>query len=368
MRAATLLLALALALPLFPAPLPAQPSASAAPPDTAPGFDVRQVADGVYAVIRREAPGLWFEANNVFIVGEHDVVVVDANFTPSATRQVLAALRRVTDRPVRYVVNTHWHDDHVTGNQVYADSFPGVEFIGHASARADMAGVGETNRRQAREGAPGLAARMRALVDSGKTFDGRAMTDEDRAGYRTTIALAERYAAEGGGVRIIPPTIEVDDRLVLRRGERTIEVLHLGGGHTGADLVVHLPREGVVVAGDLVVWPVPLVGSTSAPDAFRGSLERLLALRPRVIVPGHGPVMQGDAYARTVLGLLESLTRQTRAAKARGETLEEARRSVDLEEHRRLIAGDSPFRSFVFQAYVAGPGVEAAYREAPAAP
>ena len=267
MRAATLLVVLALAA----APLPAQSSASAAPSDTARGFDVREVAESVYAVVRREAPGLWFEANNVFIVNDDDVVVVDANFTPSSTRQVLAALRRVTDKPVRYVVNTHWHDDHVTGNQVYADFFPGVEFIGHASARADMAGVGETNRRQARQGAPGLAAQMRALVDSGKTFDGRAMTDEDRAGYRTTIALAERYALEAGGVRIIPPTLEVDDRLVLRRGERTIEVLHLGGGHTGADLVVHLPREGVVVAGDLVVWPVPLVGSTSAPDAFRGS-------------------------------------------------------------------------------------------------
>ncbi|HEX2201865.1 MAG TPA: MBL fold metallo-hydrolase, partial [Longimicrobium sp.] len=226
--------------------------------------------------------------------------------------------------------------------------------------------VGARNREQAKEGAPGLAARLRELVERGKDFEGGALDDEERAGYRTTIALAERYAAEADSLEVLPPTRTVDDRLTLRLGRRAVEVLHLGGGHTRADLVVHLPEEGVVIAGDLVVWPVPLVGSTSYPAAYAASLERLLALRPRVIVPGHGPVMRDDAHVRATLRLLRSLVAQTRAAVARGETLEEARRRVDLEPSRREIAGGSALRSFVFQSYVTGPGVAAAYREAKA--
>ncbi|HEX2205969.1 MAG TPA: MBL fold metallo-hydrolase, partial [Longimicrobium sp.] len=114
--------------------LPIALSAPSSPPDPA-GFDVERVADGVYAVVRREPAGLWFEANNAFVVGDDGVVVVDANFSVAATREVIAAIRRVTPKPVRYVVNTHWHDDHITGNRAYRDAFPGVEFVGHATAR-----------------------------------------------------------------------------------------------------------------------------------------------------------------------------------------------------------------------------------------
>lgn len=75
------------------------------------------------------------DANNVFIINDNDVVVVDANGAPGITREVVAALRKITSKPVRYVINTHWHDDHIRGNKVYRDAFPGVEFIGEDSLR-----------------------------------------------------------------------------------------------------------------------------------------------------------------------------------------------------------------------------------------
>lgn len=276
---------------------------------------------------------------------------------------MIAAIRRLTDRPVRYVVNTHWHDDHISGNQAYRDAFPSVAFVGHVTSAEDMAGIGETNRRASREGAPGLAARLRDAIERNQSLAGGALDDEERAGYRTTIALAERYAAEAPSIEIIPPTMTVADRLTLDLGRRTVEVLHLGAGHTRADLVVRLPREGIVAVGDLVSWPVPLVGTTSYPAAYGATLDRLLALRPRVLVPGHGPVMRDLDYARTVRRLLGAIEARTRAAVARGESLEEARRSVDLADFRREIAGDSRFRGFVFDNYVTASAIPAAYRE-----
>jgi cyclase len=329
-----------------------------------PAFEVQPVVPGVHVALRREPPGLWFDSNSVFIVGARDVVVVDTNVSPQSARETLAALRRLTDKPVRYVVNTHWHDDHHAGNQVYRDAFPGVQFVGHARTREELSTTGALNRRQAREGAPGFVKTLRKVVEDGKSLTGAPLTDEERAAYTSDAALVERYLADVTSLEIVFPTVTLSEKLVIDDGTRPIEVLHLGRGHTGADLVVHLPQEHVAIVGDLVSWPVPLVGTTSHPADFAGTLTRLLDLKAAVIVPGHGPVMRDDAYVRQVARLLEAIRDRTAAAVARGETLEQARKSVDLSEFRRAFAGDSALRQFAFDNYVIGPGIAVAYREA----
>ena len=336
--------------------------AAATPADAA--FEVQQVVPGVHVVMRKEPPGLWFDSNSVFVVGARDVVVVDTNVSPESARASLAELRRITDKPVRYVVNTHWHDDHLAGNQVYRDAFPGVQFVGQARTREELSTTGADNRNQAKEGGPGFAQALRKRVEEGKSLTGAPLTDEERAAYLSDARLVERYVADLPGLDIVFPTVAVSDRLVIDDGSRTIEILHFGRGHTGADLVVHLPKERVAIVGDLVSWPVPLVGTTSHPADFASTLDRLLALEAAAIVPGHGPVMKDSTYLRLVARLLASIRDQTAAAVAKGETLEQARKSVDLSEFRRAIAGDSALRQFAFDNYVAGPGVAVAHREA----
>jgi cyclase len=129
-------------------------------------------------------------------------------------------------------------------------------------------------------------------------------------------------------------------------------------------LVIHLPSEGVLITGDLVVWPIPLIGSTSYPAAYSATIEKLLTLPANIIVPGHGPVMRDQEYIKLLSRLLISLKEQTAAAVARGETLEQTRKSVDLTEFRRLLAGDSTLKRILFGDYVSGAGVAAAFREA----
>lgn len=337
-------------------------------PAFAQNFEVQKVADGVYAVIRKEPPGLMFDANNVFIINEQDVVVVDSNFSLASTREVLAALRKLTNKPVTCVVNTHWHDDHITGNQIYREAFPNVEFIAEASAIADMAGMGAKNRKGLQENTPNLIKLFRSQVEKNKNLDGKDLTEEERASYLKDADLLQRYSESIPRLQIIPPTLVVKDKLVLHRGARTIEILHLGRGHTPADLIVYLPQEGILITGDLVVHPVPLVGSTSLPADYSATLARVLALKPKVIIPGHGAVLRNDSYVRQMVRLLNSLTQQAEAAVKRGETLEQARKSVNLEEFRRALAGDSQNKSFIFQTYVIAPGVEAAFRQASAKP
>jgi cyclase len=309
-----------------------------------------------------------FDANNVFIINERDVIVVDANFSLASTREVLAALRRLTDKPVRYVINTHWHDDHITGNQIYREAFPDVEFIGHETAVTDMNETGARNRKGLQENTPRLIKLFRSQVEKSKNLAGQDLTAEERASYLKDAGLLERYLESIPSLQIIAPTLTVKESLTIRRATRTIKILHLGRGHTPADLLVHLPEEGILITGDLVVHPVPLVGSTSLPADYAATLERLVDLRPKIIVPGHGAVMRDDSYVQQMIRLLKSITEQARAAAKRGEQLEQARKSVRLEEFRREFAGSSQLKSFIFQTYVATPGVEAAFRQANAKP
>jgi cyclase len=338
-------------------------SASAQTKAAGPDFEVRKIAKDIYAVIRREPPSLWLNPNTVFIVGRRDVTVVDTNISSRQTREVLAELRKITRKPVRYVVNTHWHEDHIIGNRVYREAFPNVEFIGHKSTLTDLPEIGAKNRKSSLENGRGFVGLLKNLLEKGENLAGQKITEEERSGYASDVRLVEAYLSEAPDFEIVLPTVPVEDRFEFDDGKRKIEILFLGRAHTGADLVVRLPKENIVACGDLLVAPVPLVGSTSYPLEYGATLENLLKLKAEIIIPGHGDVIRDDSYARLMIRLLNSIKTQTESAVGRGETLEQFRKSVDLEEFRKAFAGDSQHKAFVFRNYVFLPATAAAYRQ-----
>lgn len=330
-------------------------------------FEMVKVADGVYAAIRKEPPGLTVNGNSVFIINDQDVIVVDTTLTPGTAKEELAALRKLTNKPVRYVINTHWHDDHIMGNQVYRDAFPQVEFIAHAQTREYLPATGLANRKQAMapDGYPGFINFLKSRLEKNLGLGGQPMSAEERATYASDLKIAESYMAENPGVEIVLPTITLEERLTLYRGERTIDIRYLGRGHTSGDIVVHLPKEGIVITGDLVAWPVPYVGNPqSHPGDWSATLGKIIGLHASAIVPGHGPVLRDDAYLKLMSRLFASIKEQVEAAAGRGETLEQARKSIKLDEFRALFAGESPVRKAIFANYVTGPAVAAAFADA----
>ena len=324
----------------------------------APGFKLDQVADGVYAAIRTEPAGYSFVANSVFIVNDDDVVVVDTGIGPAVAREAIAALKKLTAKPVKYVVNTHWHDDHMMGNEAYRDAYPGVEFIGHINAKAAIDTTGAGNRKQLIENGPAFVAQLQKRLAEKKD-----LSEEERASHMADSAWGLRYFAEAPQFKPIAPTLGVETSLKLVRGARTIEVRFLGRAHTAEDLVVYLPKEKILISGDLVVWPIPLFGTTSFPIDYATTLEKMLAIPAAILIPGHGPVMRGDTYARSVLALLNALNDQVKAAAARGESLADTRKHIDLAAFRLRFAGDSALRGALFDNYVVFPGVQRAFQQ-----
>lgn len=352
-RLASLLQAIAL-----PACLSACGLAAAEAP-TQPGFRIETLAPGVHAAIRTDPPGLMVDANCLFIVNDTDVVVVDA---PEASAELIAALRKLTDKPVSYLVNTHWHDDHVIGNAAWRAAYPGLRFIAHPSLRDYLPGTGAKNRAGMIAGAPQAAAQMQAQLDQGKNLAGEPISAEERTSYASDIALVAHYMKVVPGTADVLPELGTAGDLVLQRGQRRIEIRRAGRGHTESDLVVWLPQERILASGDLVVWPVPLVGGEqSHVNDWSASQDALLALNPARIVPGHGPVQQDQSYLHQLRDLFADISRRTADARRQGLDLAAARKAVNLDDWRQRFAGDSPVRNALFRMYVIGPGVQSAW-------
>lgn len=331
------------------------------------GFDVKRVAPDVYAVIRRNPPGFLFDCNSGFVIGRDAVLVIDAQFTTKSANEVIAALKKLTKKPVRYVVNTHSHDDHISGNQAWRAAYPGVKFVAHAETAKDMT-TGYLERRKQLAGAlPEATTAFRAALSANRGSDGKPLAPDQWVRLENDVALGEQYAAEAPDFHLQTPDLTLTDSLTLSLGGRDVTVRFLGRAHSAGDVVVQLEKPAVVFSGDLVVWPVPLAGTTSFPLEYAATLQELKALPHATLVPGHGPVMTDDTYLDVMIGLMSAIRDQTQAAVARGDSLGALRKSLDLEKYRTAICGDGKVKNMLFNGYVVMPGVERAYEQASAA-
>ena len=329
-----------------------------------PEYKVEKLADGIFALVRQDPPGWMVVSNCVFIVNDEDVVVVDTGGATSLARQMIAELRKLTNKPVRYVINTHWHDDHILGNSAFKEAFPQTEFVAHANLREYLQTKGDAARKSMEEGAPGFSKFLQDHIDKKESLAGGAMSEEERTAYESDIRLVNRYLAEVKQTPIVLPTITVDDRWTLYRGDRTIDVRYFGRGHTSGDLVVYLPKENILITGDLVIWPVPLIGSDQSHVADWGTtLDKLRELKATTIVPGHGPILHDDKQLELMSRMFKSITEQTQAGVAKNEKLDDIRKSIDLNEFKQAMAGDSTLRKILFSNYVVQPGTASAYAD-----
>jgi cyclase len=325
-------------------------------------FSIQRLSDRVFAVVRNDPPGFAVESNSGFIVCRDQLVVIDTQSNAATTRRVLAAIRKHSDKPVRYVINTHWHDDHIVGNQIYREAFASVRLVAHKESLTYLRGDGKKNRDKFHQAIPDALAGLRKTLESGNTSSGTPLTDEQRASLASDIHLAEGYLTVPDEFAPVLADVPVSDKLEMREPGCAIDVLALGNAHTSGDLVVHVADAGVVFVGDMIGWPVPLVGADqSRVREWSGTLKRVRDLGAKIIVPGHGPVMRDYTHLDRIATLMTAITQRVDEARAEGKSLEAARGQIDLSDLRRQFAGDSPVHGTLFDAYVVGPAVTNAW-------
>ncbi len=260
-------------------------------------LQTKEIAPGVYALLSSRPP----VDNSGFVVGERGVLVIDAHINGAMARQIQAAVRKVTNKPILYLVNTNYHGDHTFGN--YA--FPA-----------------ETK-----------------IVAHRKTAE--AMRDFEQE-KEVLLATVNGNDAVFTGVKLRLPDVTFEESLRLDLGGRVVELHHFGHGNTPGDTVVYVPEAKVAWTGNLVLGagsiPWAIEGKT---QAYLETIARLAAsLDIETIVGGHILMTPGETLT-SYLGYLSEHIRSVQKAIASGQTLERTLASLPLDE-AYLPPADSP--------------------------
>jgi len=282
-------------------------------------FDIKPVADGVYAAISK--PAYKVNCNAVIIVLGDSVLVVDTHSKPSAARALIAQIKRLTDKPVRYVVNTHFHWDHYQGNEAYPSSWPaGIEIISSEATRNNIQRLGIPRVKHEIIAMPAEIEQLKADLAKGSTADQKEKLERN-------LGEAEAYFAELKSMQVTLPTMTFDRSLILHRANRTVEILWLGRGHTDGDVWVFLPKEKVLVCGDALHGWTPFMGDSYPYDWIR-TLDAAENLDFEYAIGGHGDVMMGKQKFELWKQYFQDLMDQTSAAYSAGASLDEAKKKV----------------------------------------
>jgi cyclase len=297
-----------------------------------------ELAPGIFMF---QTPGygdVGLDGNSIAILSREGVLVFDTNGTPAASAAVLAQIRKLTDQPVRWIVNSHWHWDHWYGSQTYVDAYPEVRIVAHEKTRQLMMGPAlEFNR-------PGLETQLPNYL---KALEKRAGADP---ALQATLEEDRFFLDEKTRARHIFPNVTFTDRLNIELGERHIEVLHYDRAVTPGDALVYLPREQLLLAGDVIVNPVTFALS-GYPTEWIRTLEKIDRLEFKTMVTGHGAPLNDRTLLHATLDVFRALLTEGRAAKKRGVTADQAREAIlpSLHDLMVKITGDDASRNAAFQ-------------------
>jgi glyoxylase-like metal-dependent hydrolase (beta-lactamase superfamily II) len=237
------------------------------------------------------------DPNTGVIVGDDAVMVIDAQATPLMAREVIRRIRRVTSKPIRYVVLTHYHAVRVLGASAYK-----AQHVIASQATLDLI------RERGAQDMKSEMGRFPRLFRGAETIPGLTW-----------------------------PTLSFSGEMTLMLGQLEVRILHAGAGHTSGDTIVWVPSEKVLFSGDLVEYEAGVYTGDAHFEAWPGTLQKLRDLKPKALVPGRGPALttpaacaRGIEYTQTFIrGLYEVAQEGVREGKSLKEVYEMARRRMD---------------------------------------
>jgi len=282
-----------------------------------------KIADGVYYTT--SSSPMATGGNHTIIVGDRDVFLVDAGTTPLAARALLADMKLITDKPVRWVVNTHFHFDHTDGNSIFG---PEVQIIGHEYVRHAIADLDVLHR----EPFKSALANMPIQVDALKKQIGEEKDPAKRAELQKQLAAKQADWEEFKMIKPTPPTMTYTSKMTLYQGQREIQLLFLGRGHTQGDTIVYLPKERIVCSGDMMETQPAYMGDAIF-DEWIKTLDALKELDFTTDLPGHGVPFHDKSLITAYQSYLKDLMSQVAELRKQGLSAEETAQKVDLTSH-----------------------------------
>jgi len=301
---------------------------------------ITKLADNIYEIRHPDAPDTFPQGNTTVIIGDKSVLVVDSCLLPSSAQADIDQIRKWTKKPVTFLVNTHWHFDHTLGNQTYAQAFPGIQIIAQKNTQKIIADFnpGAVARYPTRE------ARFKKILAENKAADGYALSDAERKDYEHAIVGLAPVVAEMKTTTQLVPNVSFDRELNIDLGNRPVEIRFIGRGNTAGDTIVYLPKEKILMTGDLVDHPAPYFFGGFPVDQVT-TLETLASFEATTVVPGHGDVLHDKTYIVQLIDLLKAVNDAVEKEVNDGKTLEEVQASLpktfDVKSWKNKLVGDN---------------------------
>jgi cyclase len=287
-------------------------------------YQFEKIADGVYYATSNGPMATG--GNHPIIVNERDVLLVDDGTTPAAAKALLEDMKLITDKPVRWVVNTHFHYDHTDGNSVFG---PDVEIIGHEYVQHVIRDLDVIHREPMKT----ALANFSIQIESLKKQIGDEKDAQKRAALEKQLAAAQADLEELKMLKPTPPTMSYASKITLYRGQKEIQLLFLGRGHTQGDTVVFLPKERIVCTGDLMESRLAYMGDALF-DEWITTLEALKKLDFDTVLPGHGVPFHEKSLITAYQSYLRDLITKVAELRKQGLSVEDAAQKVDLTSHK----------------------------------
>ena len=292
-------------------------------------FDFYEVRKNIYHAVGTGK--LAVGSNASIVINSEDVLVVDSHLSPAAALALTEELSEITPKPIRYVINTHFHFDHAHGNQLFSSD---VEIIGHEFTYSMLAD-GNSKRGRAYETFIGS---LPSVIDNLKERIASTNDAGELVSLKTDLMVQENYKKATDAVIPTPPTITLSERLTLHRGGREIQLLFLGRGHTGGDVVVYLPDERIVITGDLLTDGIAYLGD-SHPLEWVETLDRLKKLDFDLVLPGHGMAFEDKNKIRHFQAYLKDFWIKVQASHSAGTSAADASMQIDMRNHAEHYPG-----------------------------
>src|SRR5262245_48704590 len=288
-------------------------------------YKFEKVADGVFYATATGS--MVTGSNNVAIVGDRDVLIVDTGTSPAAARAFVEDLKLITPKPVRYVVNTHFHYDHTDGNQVYAGK---ADIIAHDYVKNAIENLSVLQREPFKTS---QLTNVPNRIENLKKQTADARDPETKARLEQQLNVAQEGWEQLKEIKPTPPNVTYSKKKLLDVGDREVQLLFLGRGHTNGDTVVFLPKEKIVCTGDLMESQIAYMGDAQFSEWIT-TLDALKRLDFDTDLPGHGTPFRGKELITAFQGYLRDLMKQGADLRKQGVTADAAAQRVDLTAYK----------------------------------
>jgi cyclase len=286
---------------------------------TANLFTIEKVADGVFAALAK--PQVMTNSNAAIFVLSRDVLVVDAHSKPSAAASLLAQIKKeVTDKPVRYLVNSHFHWDHTQGDRAYKTANANVEIIASDMTKQLMTQLQRDRLKESLDSVPGM-------IDTLKARLARATTQQDRDWCNEQLRQLTAYQQEMKDYPLELPTKTFAQTHVIQDSSGEVHLGFHGKAHTAGDIQVFSPSKKVIAAGDAVIGFLPNLND-GYPRPWPKTIDALGAQKFDHIIGGHGVVQHGRTRMTQFRNYIEDLTVRVERAKKAGTPLAELQKTI----------------------------------------